>query len=684
MWLRSLLSAVVILVCLTPVRSAKACGPGFQDRLLADRALTLGELPGGLFALEAHRLLPKPSDVFAVNEFHDEPPDARQGGGARETALYEAGAKAFTAGDAVTARARFLEVLALPAEERRRFSTFAAYMLGRNAGAGFEDDAKHGFELTRQLVREGFDDPLGLAVSSLGMQARVLLQRGDDVGAIHLYAEQAAHGSGGAEVSLLFVARALARNPERLQVALKDPLAQRLMATFVWTRGRESAWNEEPSAGGLGAVLDALASVPNLAGADRLAAGAWRAGRFDLAERFVASEQTPLASWVKAKLALRRGDASSAETYLAEAVRGLPEREWWHDWYLDDTSRPLCRAEGERGVLALTQGQFTRAAERLWAGCSWPDVAYVAERTLSLEELQRFAATHPRTEKTHCDLVPESEPESPDSIASSNSSLGMPERLHLLLARRLLREGRHDEALAAFRGTAMEDAARQYVEALRRADSAWDDLDRAEALFAAARLARSEGMRLLGTEAAPDWGWVDGNYDVSRYDRDDEEGDATEDELRLRAMFPRASLQGAEEQRLAALHGPPLTERFHYRHVAARLAQRGAELLPPRSQAYAMMLCHAALHVANRDQAMFERLYLTYIRNGARIDDVWWSFGASCLEPNFAKVRAERPFYAQALPQRHRVKMMVGGGMMLPTVMGFAFFLRRKRRAPSA
>ncbi|MFY2557411.1 hypothetical protein ACN469_07290 [Corallococcus terminator] len=669
MWLRSLLASLLVLLLLAPVRDADACGPDFPHRLLVDRAGTLGELPDGAFSIEATRLVPKPVDSFRVLEDHDEPVDARTGGGARETELYEAGARAFTSGDAVAARARFMEVLALPASERRHYSTFAAFMLGRNAGAGFEQDAKQGFELTRQLAREGFDDPLGLAVSSFGEQARRLLHAGDDAGAIRLYAEQAAHGSGDAVASLLLVARAVSRDAARLQAALKDPVAQRLMAAFVWTRGQEAYWSEDVSEGGVTVTLEALASVEDLAGADRLAAGAWRAGRFDLAERFAAREQTPLAAWVKGKLALRRGDLASAETYLAEAARGIPASE---DWMGEGMvpRRPLCRVEGERGVLALARNDFVQAAELLLASCSWPDLAYVAERVLSVDELQRFVAAHPPSGDARC--KPETRQLWYDDDVGEEADL--PQRLRLLLARRLLRTGRNTEALEHFRGTPWEGDARKYTESLQQSAHAGDAVSQAEALYTAARLARRLGLELMGTEVAPDWGWVDGNYDLGDYDSQEELSPQTEP---FREFMSRLPLLGGSEQQRAESHAPPHPWRFHYRSTAADLAQRGAALLPPRSQAYAMMLCHAARFVSRTEPERARRLGQTYLKTGARIDEPWWSFGESCLEPDFQKVRAQQE--QSALVKRRRL-MLLGGALFIPLMLGAVFYVRHRRR----
>jgi hypothetical protein len=677
---RSLFASLVVLLLLAPLRDAQACGPDFPPSLLADRAHTLAELPDGSFAFEVSRLVPKPADTFPVVEtspYADEPGEpegARVGGAARETALYAAGAKAFHAGDVMEARARFLDVLALPAEERRRFSTFAAYMLGRTAGAGLEHEAQPRFAEVRELARQGFEDPLGLAVASLGEEARVLLERGDDAGAVRLYAEQAAHGSATGATSLLLVARALHRDEARLKEALKDPLVQRLLTTFVWTRGQEWQWAEEEQ-GGLQQLLDALAAVPGLAGADRLAAGAWRVGRFDLAERFAAQEATPLAAWVKAKLALRRGDRAAAEQLLAEAAAGWPESEEWAPDAELGSLRPRTRAEGERALLTLMRDDFPASAERMLASCSWPDLAYVAERVLTVEELQRLVAARSPSAPEQC--KPELAHVYDDDARDGTNTLAS--RLRLLLGRRLLRTGAGARALEYFQGTPFEQPARQYVEARERARQEGDAVEKARALFEAARLARRMGLELLGTEAAPDWAQADGWYDLTEYSGPRELPPDEEAARKKMAELPLVS--AAEQQRMTA-HAPPYAMRYHYRSTAADLAEEAANLVPRRSQAYAVLLCHAARFTASSEPGRVPRLWQTYVKNGAMLrGEEWMSFGYECPEPDFERARAQQP--KLTLPwqgMRRRTLAAMGGGLLLPVALGATLLLRRKRK----
>src|SRR5581483_3058149 len=106
-----------------------SCGPDFPARLLADRATTMSELVDGSFALEASRLV-KPSHQYAVVEA-GEPKGARDRGGDVERALYDDGARAWKRGDTENAKRAWKKLLALPAEQRRDRSTWAAFMLGR-------------------------------------------------------------------------------------------------------------------------------------------------------------------------------------------------------------------------------------------------------------------------------------------------------------------------------------------------------------------------------------------------------------------------------------------------------------------------------------------------------------------------------------------------------------------------
>jgi hypothetical protein len=673
-----LVASLLSVALVAAARPARACGPDFPPALFVDRASTLAELPDGSFALEAMRLLPAPRDRFRAVE-GDEPKDARSEGLPRERALYAAGARAFHRGARDVAADRFRALLALPAAERRRFSTLAAFMLGRiqlddavaafpERSAGSLDEARRRFGEVRELARRGFDDRLGLAVASLGDEARLLLLHDDDVGAIRLYAEQAAFGSRSAATSLLFVSRALVRDESRLLRALRDPLAQRLLAAYAWTRGQDH-WLEGKQAREPGPrLLDQLAAVPGLAGGDRLAAAAWRAGRFDLAERFSSRSHTPLATWVRAKLAVRRGDRPAADRLLAEAATGFSRDEHWSRESMLFPQRPRLRLAAERALLALSRRDFGAAMGQALASCSWPDIAYVAERVLTLEELEAEVASGRVARASR--LCPRDAGRDEDrgwSWLWAAGAAGLESSIRDLLARRLLRAGRR-EALSHFTRPAAFEQARRYLAALARVERARSDLERAEALWSAAQIARRHGLEILGTEIAPDWAWVSGDFDVGEY---------------FRASKESALVCDAERARVSA-HVPRPAGRFHYRFLASDLSLAAATLVPQRSQAYASLLCHAARFVRGVDSERAAALWRTYVAKGAQIREPML-FGETCPSPDFAGAGAR--FGARARLERwwkhqsRRKLAMLAAAVLVPLLLGAGAILLRRRRS---
>lgn len=77
---------------------------------------------------------------------------------------------------------------------------------------------------------------------------------------------------------------------------------------------------------------------------------------------------------------------------------------------------------------------------------------------------------------------------------------------------------------------------------------------------------------------------------------------------------------------------------LHYRWQAVTLAEKAADLLPYKSQAYAAVLCNATGWVWGRDAQLTKRLYQRYVKYGAPFP---WAenFGRDCPEPDFSAIR---------------------------------------------
>ena len=599
---------------------ARACGPEFPHSLLDDRQKTLQTLPDAPFELDMGHLLDDLPTGTVIDRFvvvDGEPDGVRDRGGPQERALYQQGADAFHRDDHPAAIRSFTALLALPANERRHRSTWAMFMLGRMG------DVK-AFARVRALVDDGFFDDLGLAVASLGEEARVLRDAGRDADAVTLYARQARLGAD--HSSLLIVARDLIDDDgPRRRRALRSPVVQRLLASFAMNRG-----DEKPAK--IGVVLNELAAIKGVAFPDRVAAAAWRLGRFDVASRLVRAEpDTPLSLWVQAKLALRAGHAQDAALLLARASRAFPAHAGGRIDVDEDWAGPLPgqreQVLGDEAVLALLRQDYAFALERLLtAGVYWQDAAHVAERVLTVDELMAFVTAHPALS-------------SPENPHVDDDTYQAPRTLRHLLARRLVRAGRLQEARPLF-DAFNDEAIVGAIDALIRLEIGHDghgagdqpgsiDVDAAQRLQQAALGVRRHGLQLMATELGPDYAIWDGEYQTP-----------FEDSLPL----------PDDEQRRVTQSAPRPDTRFHYRQVSASMLQDAASHVPPRSQAYAALLCEAAW-AARGDRDEVRRLWQRYVDHGAVVDFTG-AFGASDNACPAADFDGARTFEARQL-ERH-------------------------------
>ncbi len=627
--------AIALAAALGPERPATACGPDFPTSLLGDRGRALAELPEGRFLVEAGELVPPPRRYRVVG---DEPVEVDDAGSEER--------RRYLAGD-------YAGVLALPASERQRRSTWAAYMLGRTRGW---PEAVGSYRQVRALVDAGFADDAGLAASSLGQEARLHLAHGDRVTAVKLYAEQAALGHPDGAPSLLIVARAaIADGAEAALIA--DPIGQALVATYLATRRAELTDADAAR------VWQALLAAPRIAAPERLAAIAYQEGAWDRAAALVArAGASPLASWVRGKLALRAGDHAAADRALAAAEQGYADRDGACD---QDGGYDACwdpqrvdRVRGERALVALADGRWPDAMAHLWGshGTYASDVAYVAERVLTIDELRQFVRG-----------LDVEAPAEHDTFAMD------PDVLAAILGRRMMRAGRYAEAMAylpaSARAPAMAYAAAR--SALARTD---DPIAQAELLYTASLFARKDGLEILGTAAAPDWELYGAQYDPdARWDWvDDTDPDPDVDNghevIRVERLGPDSA---AEAGRFVA-SAPASPRRYHYRHLAADLAEAAADRLPHRSQAYAMALCQAATYVHTTDPEREQRLWRRYVRTGPAA--VSFDFGIDCPAPEFARARRYLP--------RHRAPWpaLIGGGVAGLGLIALALTLWRRRQ----
>jgi hypothetical protein len=268
-------------------------------------------------------------------------------------------------------------------------------------------------------------------------------------------------------------------------------------------------------------------------------------------------------------------------------------------------------------VLRVSRGDYAQALDLFYSattgvpdnavadyGDYWGDVAHLAERVLTIDELKDYVDHH--------------------LTASGDASKGESEsrRLRSILARRLMREGRRRDAFRYFDDKEIRGAAQKYAKALDEADSAWrPGFIKAQAWMTAARIARKNGMEILGFEREPDWAMWGGMF-------------SSDDEGVMRKPKPADPFQSEDERKRVNASKPAIKARFQYRLTAVDEAKKAADLLPVKSQAYAAVLCEASEWVINRQPEMAQEMYARYVRNGAYMP---WAktFGETCPAADF-------------------------------------------------
>ena len=525
-----------------------------------------------------------------------------------EFADYHRGAVAFKGKRFADARAAWIALLARPAAERRHRSTWAAFMLGKLELEAKNPGAKKWFEQVRSLAKEGFADTPGLAAASLGWQALAEENAGAPDAATALYLEQLATGDLTAVASLANVAGA--RLPEKNDLAhlAADPVTRQTMSAYILTRVVSPQIYDPSSKEEPGLAEQWLATLEKLGAkdvedADRLGWTAYTLGRFDAAARWLkrADPESGVALWLKAKLDFRAGKIADATAALARAVAKIPKSEELEsrgEKY--EEIRPFVAAAGDLGLLRLARSEFIAAFHAFMDGGHWQDAAYIAERVLTVKELT--------------DLVNREFPEPKARPAKPENETAEDDRvrpIRWLLARRLTRLGRFAEARPFFPPDT-RDALDRYAAAMKKAEvRKAPPRERAAALWAAAQLAREQGMKLMGAELEPDgfiWGGHFEESDVAaeriagKFTEHDYSG-ATE-KVRERPIVIAAS---ADERRRAAQSGVKPARRFHYRYTAADLAWSAAKLMPENAEETARVLCTAGGWLKNRDPDAADR-----------------------------------------------------------------------------
>jgi hypothetical protein len=362
-----------------------------------------------------------------------------------------------------------------------------------------------------------------------------------------------------------------------------------------------------------GRWLSALeaAKLKNVRDADRVAWMAYARGDYARAQRWLAraDADAPYALWLRAKLALREGKVEVATKLLAAAVVKLPVDTAIEAYNVDSSVVPPrdC-AHGDLGLLRLSRSEFLAAFRLFLDGGLYSDAFYIADGVLTLDELKTFMEREaPKLPKPPAEGQPDERVwhyyyyEDPESV------------LRHILARRLVRLGRHAEARPWFGSEAQEflDAFTTQLERARRKGASKDE--QRDAYWKAARI-----MIQHGSVLADYFDPVNMARRVSG--REVDTGSYPEFFLKYgkadRFVPPLAKL---EQQRLKANAKPEL-RRFYSSYLAADLGMRSAALMPDNEDATALRLNTIGQWIMEGDDSAADRIYQAIERRCAKTD----------------------------------------------------------------
>lgn len=577
-----------------------------------------------------------------------------------EFADYHRGAFAYRLRKWDEAQAAWEALLNRPAEERHYRTVWAAFMLGKAALKKGDPGAVKWFQQARDLVKEGFADSLGMAADSYGWEGRSEWKQNHPEKAARLFLTQLALGDESAIVSLKalipdreptdgmlnYVPEAEERerwSEEQkkaeeqkallgLKTAAKDPLLRRLVTAHILATESSAALQQDeagsPRANRCARWLSVIkeAHLDQVEEAEYLGWVAYTDGKYQDAAHWLelAKSDTPAKSWLRAKLQRRAGKLEEAAKSMVQAWQSILPITAYTGWTgVSDRSDDefdavsgngdswsfVQSASGDLGALYLERADFVAAMDVLRKGNLWNDMAFVAERVLTADELRAYV-----------DQLPADSGKA-DSAATAEDDRG---KLRYLLGRRLVREDRYQEAARYLRAP-YDKVLEHYVRALKDgADEKLPKLERARAWFTAAWLARYDGMELMGTEGSPDGFSLDGDFEFPDLAQQRQSGvyqiTRYENEKEKTITVPIAvKTTKPELQRLAKNKISP-DLRFHYRVVAGALAMRAAGFLEDNSVELADVVNTAGLWVKDRDEKIGNRYYQVLEKRCAKTD----------------------------------------------------------------
>ena len=441
------------------------------------------------------------------------------------------------------------KLLELPPEKRHFRTAWVHFMLGNH----FKKDLHTHYKNCRDAVRKGFADSAGLAIRSYILELRF----GSNMTQMIRCAAEAENSQNAPEYTFLL-----------------DVLHEKAMSKL--DDGEYFALVQDPVCREFLAVLDnssrfrTMVKQFKLRNADFCAYYAMEDGDVTEAKEFIAILEKPtlLSIYLEAKIARHGGHTALAAEKLRQWLKMAAK--------IDPNDRHdilrVCEPEdshdlskevyGLLGTTMVMRRDFTDAARFFHRAKQYDDLYEIAEKFMTLEQLQEFAE--------------EIKNDTDKKLAQQSDAI------RYLTARRAFREGNFRIA-EKYLPENYRNILKTYLELVQKSkDNSKSSDERALALYNAAKLLRIHGMELSGTQGAPDY--FPGNYGSNVPGCSDCKYDSGLGYWTLcnsHAVQVVPGFNAAKDYRNIPQH-----LRFHYRYIAAEMAlQAGAMAKEPELKA---------------------------------------------------------------------------------------------------
>ena len=505
----------------------------------------------------------------------------------KEFKLYADGSAKYYAEQVDGATESWMQVLALPKEERHYRTTWAAFMIAKTLMDRDPTTALSFFQQTEEAIKEGFADSLHCADELIGWQARAEMNAGKYKESIHHYYDLFIKGQENQSVSLREVCQRFHKDPYLDKRILHDTLCRRILSAYPSDKRWIKALHEEK-------ISFEQAEL------DRLIWQAYQSQEYNTAKEWLALQQpqTTVGQWILSKLLLREGKVNEAVSILHSLVGKFPTR------FSED------EASAELGVLKLGQKQFVEAMDFFLKSGYYADMAYIADRVLTTTELEHYLIRHKKARYLY----------EPIKCYSETEKIIFPSEqdyysyLSNILARKYLREDNFDKAKRWM--SEMQFAFDGYYNGLQAGDNPkLKNNERAEGYYSAACNLQHSGMELMGTEVFPDWRMVNGQIDIYKNFLVNRTNKKLHDPGQIvPAILKPYLLASDNEIKRISQNAPKPDKRFHYRYIASDLLWKAAKLLPDNDERTARMLYEGGTYMKNRDPLTADKFYKTLVR----------------------------------------------------------------------